>query len=499
MTEILLNAFWQSLTLSNLLAVIVGCTVGIVLGVLPGIGGILAIALFLGITFQFETTTALIMLGGLWSGAIYGGSISAILINTPGTSTSVATTFDGYPLARMGRGGMAVGTSLMSSLIGGIFGWILLVTAAPLIGNLAVKLGPAEYFLIALLALTVVSSVSLGKVREGLLMACVGLLLSFVGFDPITGHIRYNLGTMYLYDGIDYAAVVIGLFAISEALVLSTQKGSIATTGKIIGKVSEGFKIPFKYPVTLIRSSVIGGLVGACPGIGGDTANVLAYAEAVRTSKNPESFGKGNPEGVVAPEASNNATVASSLIPTLTLGIPGSAPAAVFMGALMMHGLFPGGDLFVRRVDITYTFFIGLLFAQLAFFLIGWFGAGFFAKITLVPNAYLVPVIIVLSLTGSFALRNNFGDVIVTLLFGFIGYILKKAQFPLVPLVLGLILGPMAERGLNTSLMLSGGSFAIFITRPACIVILFLIILSLALPLFQKTYHKKTEGDVHTC
>lgn len=502
MLEILLEACKNAFSLLNLFTVLWGSVLGIVVGALPGLGPTIAVSLMITVSFKMAPDTALILLGAVYIGAIYGGSISAILINAPGTPGSAATTFDGYPMSQQGKAGVAMGLSVMSSFLGGVFSVICLILFAPVIAKFSIKFGPPELFMLAMCGLAIIAVVSKAALRRGIIAGGIGLMISFFGQDLMTGQSRFDFGLLSLEAGIPFIVGLVGMFATSQAIKLSEQKGSISRSGKVTGGgVREGIRLTFKYPVTLIKSSLIGTIVGAVPGAGLSAANFLAYMETVRTSKDPDSFGKGNPEGVVACEASNNAVSGGSLIPTLTLGIPGNATTAAFLGGVMIHGLRPGMDLFTTNATITYTLFIGLLLANLCFFIIGMIAINWFSKITLIKNELLVPAILVFSMVGSFALNNRFADIIICLVFGILGYFFQKYGFPVIAVVLGMILGPIGERGFHQSLMMSKGSYLIFFSRPISLVLFLLTALVLfsqiLMPYWESYKEKKLKEKIH--
>jgi len=490
MINVWLDALVHVLSLINLFTIISGTLVGIVFGALPGLGPTLAVALMISVSFNMSADTALILLGAVYSGAIYGGSISAILLNAPGTPGSAATTFDGYPMSQNGQAGVALGISATASMVGGIFSVICLILFAPLIAQFSIRFGPPELFILAIFALSIIAALSSSTLRRGLIAGGLGLILSFFGQDLMTGQSRFDFGILSLQDGIPFVVGLIGMFATSEAISLAERQGSISQIGKMIGGgVKEGIRLTFKYPVTLVRSSIIGTIIGAVPGAGIAAANFLAYMETVRSSKNPESFGTGNPEGVVASEASNNAVSGGSLIPTLTLGIPGNAVTAAFLGGVMIHGMRPGMDLFSINANITYALFIGLILANIVFFIVGICFTGLFSKITLVRNELLVPLIFILSIIGAFAINNRFSDIVICIIFGFLGYFLKKYGFPVIVVVLGMILGPIGERGFQQSLMMSGGSFLVFFSRPISLILLILTVMALFSNMFKDQWN----------
>lgn len=494
MVDVLLEAFAHAFSLLNLVTILWGTVLGIIIGALPGLGPTLAVSLMITVSFKMPADTALILLGAVYSGAIYGGSISAILINAPGTPGSAATTFDGYPMSKQGKAGIAMGLSVTSSLVGGIFSIVCLILFAPVIARFSVKFGPPELFMLAMCGLAIIAAVSKSALRRGIIAGGIGLMMSFFGQDLMTGESRFDFGILALEDGLPFIVGLVGMFAASQSISLSERKGSISLSGKVTGGgVREGIRLTFKYPMTLFKSSVIGTIVGAVPGAGISAANFLAYMEAIRTAKDPDSFGKGNPEGVVACEASNNAVSGGSLIPTLTIGIPGNATTAAFLGGVMIHGLRPGMDLFSTNAAITYSLFIGLILANLCFFIVGLFAINWFAKITLIRNELLVPIILLLSMVGSFALSNKYADMIICLVFGLLGYFFKKFGFPVIAVVLGMILGPIGERGFHQSLMMSKGSYLIFFTRPLSLVLFLLTLLVLFFQLFKPQWERYKE------
>ena len=499
MSEALLQAFGTVLSPLNLFTIFWGTLLGIFIGALPGLGPTIAVTLMITVSFKMPAATALILLGAVYSGSIYGGSISAILINAPGTPGSAATTFDGYPMSQQGKAGIAMGLSVTSSSIGGIFSVICLILFAPIIAAFSIEFGPPELFMLSMCGLTIIAVVSKAALRRGLIAGGIGLMMSFFGQDLMTGQSRFDFGILELEAGLPFIVALVGMFAASQAIKLSEQTGSISRVGTVTGGgVKEGVRLTFKYPWTLIKSSIIGTIVGAVPGAGISAANFLAYMEAIRTSKDPDSFGKGNPEGVVACEASNNAVEGGSLIPTLTIGIPGNATTAAFLGAVMIHGMRPGMDLFSTNASVTYSLFIGLILANICFFLIGLVAINWFSKITLIRNEYLVPMIFLLCLVGSFALDNKFSDMVLCLIFGVLGYFFKKFDFPVIAVILGMILGPIGERGFHQSLMMAKGSYLIFFTRPISLVLFLLMVLVLTfqfvLPYIGKFDTKKFSG-----
>jgi len=466
---------------------------GIIVGALPGLGATMAMALILPMTFKWSVDTAIITLIAIYCGATYGGSISAILINTPGTPASGATTFDGFPMAQQGRADEALGISAMASFVGGVSGAVCLFLVAPPLARFALRFGPPELFLIAILCFIVISAVGKGHLVKGLIASGIGLMVSFIGMDTMTGYMRFTFGSWYLEDGVNMISVLIGLFAVSEVISMAESGGAIAKVESKVGsfsKVWKGCKLVFLYPVSLLRSTLFGCVIGALPALGVTTASFLAYLTTVRTSKNPESFGQGNPEGVLSPEAANNAVTGTALIPTLTLGIPGSGATAVILGALIIQGIIPGPDLFRVNPQYVYAIMWGVLIVNVFMFLLGLSSASIASRVTAIPTAVLAPSILVLCFSGAYALNRSWGDVIVAVVFGLLGYLMKKLKYPHLGLILGLILGPIAEKSFYQSLRISGGSWAIFFTRPICLILLVCI----AFLLIYSAY-KELEGS----
>jgi len=468
--------------------ILIGTIIGIIIGAIPGLGSCVGIALLLPVTFFMDPATGLCMLGAIYGGTVYGGSISAILLCTPGTSASVATSWDGYPMTEKGLGGEALGIATFSSYLGGTFGSLCLLLIAPPLAAFAIKFGPPERFMLAIFGLSVIISVSSKSLLKGLIAGSFGLFLSSIGLDPITGNLRFTFNILYLYEGIPLVPALVGLFSVSQAFDIIGQEKKQTALGNIQKKI-KGSVIPTledfkKIKNTIIHSSVIGTIIGIIPGAGTSIGAFVGYSEAKRISKNPEDFGKGSIEGVAGAEAANNAVVGGSLVPLLTLGIPGNAASAVFLGGLLIHGLIPGPDLFTKHATITYTLMISLLVANFAMLIFGIVWAKTFAKVANVTSNILAPLIIVFSSIGSYSIRGNIFDIFIMFIFSLLGYFMKKTDFPRAPILLALILGPIAERELIRTIVIFGGNiFGIFI-RPIFVVLILLTILSLTYPLF---------------
>lgn len=478
--DFLLTAIGNVFNPLSLLAIFAGVTIGIVIGALPGLTATMGVALLLPITFGMKPEIGLPMLMALYCGAMYGGSISAILIHTPGTGAAAATCLDGYPMAQKGEGGKAIGFSLVASFIGGIFSAIALLFIAPPLSKVALLFGPPEFFTLAILGLTLIGTLAEGSWIKGLISGSIGLLLATVGMDILRGEPRFVFNQVHLLGGVPFVPALIGLFSLSQGLILIGREmkkkiKSEQVSGKILPTLLELRKVKN----TILRSSIIGTLVGIIPGTGGDLATWVGYNEAKRNSKDAHLFGTGIPEGVVASEAANNAVTGGALVPLMTLGIPGSSVTAVLLGGLLVHGVRPGVTFMSENGDLGFTIIFSLFVANFVMLLVGYAFAKIGVHITRVKNNIIAPIIIVLSVTGSYAIGNSLFDVKLMFVFGIIGYIMHQYKFPIAPVVLGLILGPIAESGLRQSLLISGGSWAIFVTRPLSALLLGIAILSL--------------------
>ncbi len=482
----------------NLLVVFIGAFVGIFVGAMPGLSSIMGLSLMLPLTLKFTGNTGILMLLGVFCGAIYGGSITAILIKTPGTANSAATVLDGYPLTQKGKAAAALGVSTLASTFGGIFSAVMLLWTAPLLSKVALSFTSPEYFSLAIFGLSMVTSLSSKNVTKGLISALIGLMLATVGMDALTGVKRFTFSTSYLMGGIAMVPVLIGLYAFSQGLSNTEQENvDKERTKEKIRRTFPEWKVIRKIMPTLLRSSLIGTMVGAIPGMGGDIASWLAYNEARRWDKHPEEFGTGRLEGVAAPEAANNAVSGGALIPLLTLGIPGDAGTAVMLGAMMMQGIVPGPLLFTSEADKVYTIIVGLFVANIFMGLLGFMGIRLFSKIGDMSNQYLTPIVFVFCIVGTFALNNSVNDVFLMMVVGLAAFFLMKLEFPMPPVILGLILGNTLEKNLQRSLMVSKGSFAIFFTRPISLGLLLIAFLSIFLPFIMGVVKKRVKkgGD----
>ncbi len=490
MTEHLVPAFLSLLDPVVLLTITTGTVVGIIVGAMPGLTATMAVALLIPVTFGMPPLHGLSLMGGVYCGGMYGGAISAILLSTPGTPAAAATSFDGYPMARQGKGGTALAIAAWASFWGGIISTFALLLMAPTLAHFSLRFGPPEYFVLAIMGLSSIVTLTKGSMVKGLIAGFLGLVVATVGMDPLSGYMRFTFGQVDLYDGVPFMPALIGLFSISQILDLTAEtRIAEGLDGTSLSSIKRS-KLPKGLGGTIVQGGIIGTIVGMLPGAGATISAFISYNFAKQGSKDPETFGKGNPKGVAASESANNGCVGGSIIPLLTLGIPGNSVAAALMGGLMIQGLIPGPELFTRYGTLTYGFILSLFLANLVFLVLGLYLAPYFARVTSTPNALLIPGIVILSAIGSNAINNNMFDVWLMLGFGIAGYFLEKGGFSTGALVLGLILGPIAELGFGQSLILSQGSPLIFFDRPLCIA-LWIITLLLMIPAFTSGRRKK--------
>jgi putative tricarboxylic transport membrane protein len=500
-TTLLLSVLAQLASPDVLLMLVVGVLGGIFLGALPGLSATMGIALLIPVTFGMQPVAALVLLAAIYASAVYGGSITAILIHTPGTPASAATAVDGYQMTQRGEGLKALGTSTLCSVIGGLVSVIALLLLAPPLAQISLRFSAPEYFLIAIFGLTIIGSLSSGALVKGLSAGLLGLLISLVGVDVMTAYPRFTFGVAELESGISLIPAMIGLFSISQVMIqaeqLQSSRGENAQTPTLSGQFFPSREEWRKLRRTIARSSVIGVVVGALPGAGGDVASWVAYNEAKRNTKQPERFGKGEIEGLAAAETANNAVTGGAMIPLLTLGIPGSAATAVMLGGLYIHGLQPGHELFSVNAHIVYSIIVGLLLANILMGIVGLALAKQVVKVAAVPFAILAPVIVVLSVVGAYTINNSMFDVYVMAAFGLLGYLMRKTDFPTAAIVLAMILGAMAEIGFRQSLVMSKGNMlAYYFDRPFSLLLMGLILLALLSPLLVRWKRHKTEQAV---
>lgn len=496
--EQIFYGFINALMPINLVAGMFSVAVGILIGSLPGLSAAMGVALLIPMTFGMTAETGLITLAGVYCGATFGGSISAILIHTPGTPSAAATALDGYQMTLKGKANKALDTAVVSSFGGGLISAVTLYMFAPPLAKLALRFGPGENFWLSIFGLTIIAGVSSKSMIKGLLSGAFGLALSTIGMDPMSGTPRFTMNSVHLLDGLPFTATLIGLFSMSQVFALSEKaikKMSKDASASITTKDGLSLKETKTLVPTIFRSGVIGSLCGILPGAGGTIAAFIGYDWAKKFSKNKEQFGKGCIEGVSGPEAANNAVTGGSLIPTLTLGIPGNSVAAVLLGGLIIKGLQPGPDLFTIHGKTTYTFFAGFVIVNIFMLILGLFTAKYFAKVSKVPNNYLIPIIFALSVIGSYAINNSLFDVFVMFVFGIIGYFVKKFNLNPAAIVLALIVGPIGEEGLRrVFLMYPDTAMQHLFGSPISIALIIMSILSLLSPFIIMFFEKKKQN-----
>lgn len=473
-----------------------GTVFGIVIGALPGLTSTMGVALIVPITFGMTPVQGLSLLGAIYCSSTYAGAISAILINIPGTPANCCTILDGFPMTRKGQAGLAIALATIASAIGGIISNIALLFLAPPLADLALRFGAQEYFLLALFGVSVIASLSDRNILKGFISGSLGLFLAIVGMHPLTGDIRFTLGIPELFNGLPLVVALIGLYSIPE--VISNLSEAASDEGMSFVEVKGVWRQMlevFKYKMVLLRSTIIGIIVGIVPGAGSSIAGFIAYDDAKKTSKNPETFGTGNPAGVVASETANNAVVGGSLIPSLTLGIPGNAVSAVLIGGLMIHGLKPGPALFTENSGTIYGFILSMFISNIVFIPVGLLVARYGIRFIRTPPSILGPLVIGLAVIGAYALNMSLVDVWIMLAIGLMGFAMKKFDVPREPLVLGLVLGTMAEGELARSMALVQGSvpalLVSMVTRPISLIIILLTALSIFKGMRSQKKNKK--------
>ena len=465
-------------TLENILWINIGVFIGSVFAAIPGLSVILCVILFLPVTYSMIAIPGMMFLLGIYCAGGYGGSVSAILINTPGTPHAAATMLDGHPLSEQGRTKAALKIALYASTFGGVFSALMLLFLGPQVAKVAAQLGTAEYFMVCVFGLTIIAGVSGKSMIKGLISACLGLLISCVGSDPMTSYDRFTFGISRLYLGLDLAICLIGLFALVEIMAKAERRldrlNLDTTQIKDDGVITKAEYKRMARPVLI--SSIIGVMVGIIPGTGASEASWFSYNTAKNMSKHPEEFGHGSVEGIAAAESANNAVTGATLIPLLTLGIPGDGTVAIMLSALMINGLNPGLSLFTTQGDIMYAIMLGLILVNVFMCLQGKFLTTLFAKVVSIPQEILTPIIVIFCFAGAYSVNENYFDVGVALIFGALAWILRKLELPPVPILLGLVLGSMTETNFRRALLISNGSPRIFFSSVYCIIFLVLIV-----------------------
>ena len=484
-------------TLENILWINIGVFIGSVFAAIPGLSVILCVILFLPVTYSMTAIPGMMFLLGIYCAGGYGGSVSAILINTPGTPHAAATMLDGHPLSEQGRTKAALKIALYASTFGGISSALMLLFLGPQVARVAAQLGTAEYFMVCVFGLTIIAGVSGKSIIKGLISACLGLLISCVGSDPMTSYDRFTFGISRLYLGLDLAVCLIGLFALVEIMSkaekrldrLNLDTTQIKDDGIITKEEYKRMARP------MLLSSLIGVMVGIIPGTGASEASWFSYNTAKNMSKHPEEFGHGSVEGIAAAEAANNAVTGATLIPLLTLGIPGDGTVAIMLSALMINGLNPGLTLFTTQGNIMYAIMLGLILVNIFMLLQGKFLTRLFAKVVSIPQEILTPIIVIFCFAGAYSVNENFFDVGVALIFGMLAWILRKLELPPVPILLGLVLGSMTETNFRRALLISNGNPKIFFSSVYCIIFLVLILLAVGTIVRGKMKERSTQKE----
>lgn len=488
----LYTAGFQLFDLSVILFMVLGVVLGLVVGALPGLSATMGVSILIPLTYTLSPTAAILMLLGIYCAANYAGSISATLVNIPGTPSAVMTTLDAYPMALRGQAGRAIGLATISSSLGGLFSVVTLALLSPFIASLALKFTSLEMFLVAFWGISIMAYIAPGSMVKGLISGFIGLIIATIGFDPLTATSRMTFGSVNLLSGINFIAAMIGLFGVTE-IFLNVEK-SLKTEKHELFKVENsvaGLKEAKSLWAVIARSSIVGVIVGAIPGAGGTIASIVSYAQQKRISKHPEKLGDGSPEGIAAAEAANNACTGGAMTTLLSLGIPGDAVTAVLIGAFVLHGLTPGPFLFEKNFDLVSAIFIGMAIINVLFLVFGLFGAKYFARLLFIPRPVLNTAILALCVIGTYAIQSSMFDVSVMLMFGALGYAMSKLEIPRAAMVLAIILGPLMEENFRRWLSISDGNVGASLWKslsqnPVTAVLLILVVLTLTLPAFQK-------------
>jgi putative tricarboxylic transport membrane protein len=474
----------------HLLIIVIGSSIGILSGGIPGVSGTMAIALAIPLTYAMSPTASLLLLVSLYASSVYAGSISGILFRTPGAPEGAPATLDGYEMAKKGLAGEALGVDIFSSVTGGIFGTIILALVAPQLAKVALEFGPSEFFALAFLGLSVVSSVGAKNESKAIISVLMGLFVATVGIDMISGFNRFTFGTTTLLSGVSFIPTIIGLFAVAEVLKrIREKRGMTGMRSKARAKLPS-LRLINKLKGLILRSASIGTFIGILPGVGATTGAFVGLSEAIRWSKHPEKFGTGIPEGVAAPEAANNAACSGAMVPLLTLGIPGSAATALMLGAFLIHGLKPGPLLFIQQPVLVYSVFVAMFLANLSIIILAKLFIRYFSKVIELPYNVLGPGIIIFCVAGVFAVRNNFGDIWIMIIFAILGFFMEKYNYPLAPLILGVVLGPIAEQNLRQAMIISGNNPMVLISTPISAILIVLSVLSLFSPQLRMLWVK---------
>ncbi|MFK7762938.1 MAG: tripartite tricarboxylate transporter permease [Roseobacter sp.] len=491
-----LNFASDAFTLSNVAIAMIGLVLGIVIGALPGLSSTFALAVLLPLTFTMDPTSALLFLGTVYMGSTYGGCFAAILVNTPGTPQSITTTFDGYPMAKRGEGGFALSIACFSSVIGGVLGIVAFLVLAPQLAKIALLFRPPEYFWLAILGLTIIASLSKGNIIKGLIAGFIGLLLSQVGVSVVSGDARFTFEQTALIGGIPFIPATIGLLCLPVVIDLMSEPGHhlAAPLNARNAQFGRAAREVWSQKFNVLRSSVIGTVIGVIPAAGGAVASLVSYSEGSRAAPKESKFGTGAPGGVIASETANNATVGSGLVPTFVLGIPGTPPDAVILAAMLVHGVQIGPKLFSEHGDVVYTFVAGVLFATIMMLPVGLLlGRLIYLLVMKTPKTILAPTVALMTLIGAFAIQNSYHDVIIMLVLGCFGWVFTRFGFPVAPIVLGLLLGPIAEQGFAQSVMIGrakGDTIGYFFNSTISLLLVTSILAAMILPMVLRAIGK---------
>lgn len=482
-------------TPQSILFMVVGVIYGLVIGVLPGLGGIVAMALVLPFTFGFQPAAALALLLGAHAATVWGASITGILFNVPGAAKTITSVFDGYPMTQRGEGARALGASATAALLGGVIGAVFLVVTIPIVRPLMLALGPSEYFMMAVWGLSIIATFSEGSVLKGLIAAAAGILVAFVGMDPITGTARYTFGSLFLLDGVSFPVAMIGLFAVSQMMKLYAKgsSGIITDLGEESSTVWDGVRDTFEHWWLVVRSSVLGLWIGVLPGVGASVGGIAAYAQAAQTSKHPERFGKGAVEGVIGPDATLAATEGGGLLPTLAFGIPGGESMAILLAAFINMGITPGRQMLTTNLSLVFTMVWIIVIANILTTAIGLVSSRPLARSARLPAKYLVPTVLAVCFMGAYATRGRVSDVVVAAVFGVVGYVMDKYNYSRADFVIGMVLATMIERDLHISLTLYGDAF--IFTRPVTLAMFVFVLVTTGLPLLRRRRARRREAE----
>jgi putative tricarboxylic transport membrane protein len=474
----------------SLLCITIGVILGFLFGAMPGLTATLGVALLTPLTFPLPAEKAIAMMGALYCGSMTGGAIPAILLRIPGTPSAVVTTLDGFPMAQRGQALRAYGWALSASVCGGLVSWFCLAAIAPPLARLALRLGPAEYAMLALMGMTIIASITPGQTIKGLTGALIGVGLSTIGFDPIVGEARWTFNTLAMSQGISVMPAMIGFLVIPEILSSFGEQEQPYNTKINFRKILPPIVEMLRQKWNFLRSALIGVGIGIIPALGGNIAAIVSYDQAKRFDANGHNYGNGEPGGIIASEAANNGVTGGALIPLLTLGIPGDSVTAMLLGGLMIHGLQPGPLLFENSGPVVWTIIASLLISNIIIAVVGFWCIGGFIQVLRVPKRLLSPCLLVLTIIGTYSLSNQIFDVIVMMCLGIFGFICLLANFPVYPIVIGIILGPILEAELRRALVISGGDWSIFLTRPGSVVFLVMTVIALVGPTAVKNWKK---------